>query len=299
VSGKVSALFPAEFLRQLEGLHLLARQIARGRMRAERRSLKRGAGLEFADYRPFSPGDDIRAIDWRVFARNRHLLLKLFEEEEDLHVHLLLDATRSMAWGSPPKFDAARQLAAGLAYLALSNLDRAGVTPLGPEPPAPWLPGRGRARFLLLLRYLESCPTTTGAYSLADGVGRWLATRPRRGLVLWISDAWGSTSEDAFLALDRLRYARHEIGFIQLRHPDEAGAGDLGEYELEEVETGERKTMIIDQAGAAAYRQVVESYEGRLNDYCRRHGIARLQADASESAVEILRRALLEGGFIR
>lgn len=297
-------LFPADFLKQLEGLHLLARQISRGRSRAERRSVKRGSGLEFADYRAFSPGDDIRAIDWRVFARNRHLLLKLFEEEEDLYVHLLLDCTESMAWGTPAKHDPARQLAAGLSYLALANLDRAGVTPLGPAEsesklPPPWAPSRGRARFLRLLRYLEGCNTLRGRSEMAGSVGRWLATRPRRGLVLWITDGWGETPDDLFLALDRLRYARHEVGLIQIRHADEGQAGELGEFAHEEVETGETRVLIVDRSAAKAYADAVSEYDARLDDYCRRHGIARLRADAGDSAIEVLRRALLSGGFVR
>ncbi|HWL51194.1 MAG TPA: DUF58 domain-containing protein [Chthoniobacteraceae bacterium] len=295
----MTELFAPAFLRKLEGLHLLARQIARGRMRAERRSVRRGSGLEFADYRPFSPGDDLRGIDWRVYARHRHLLLKLFEEEEDLHVHLLLDCTASMQWGDPPKFDLARRLAAGLAYLALANLDRAGIGPLGPHAQRPWTPSRGRAHFLPLLRYLEGCTTAAGPGELSANVTRWLATRPRRGLVLWITDAWGATAEDAFLALDRLRYARHEIALVQIRHPDELAAGELGEFEYEEVETGATKTMIVDRAAAAAYAQAVRAYEEELTRYCHRHGIPLLQALATEPAEEILRRSLLEGGFVR
>ncbi len=295
----MAELFPAEFLQQLETLHLLARQISRGRMRADRRSVKRGAGLEFEDYRPFSPGDDIRGIDWTVFARNRHLLLRLFEEEEDLHVHLLLDCTASMAWGTPEKFDPARQIVAGLAYLALANLDRAGVSTLGPIEQAPWSPSRGRARFLRLLRHLESLQTAAGTCDLAASVGRWLAGKPRRGLVLWVTDGWGTSTENIFDALDRLRYARHDIGIIQIRHADEGEIDELGDFEYEDVENGETKTMIVDRAAATAYREAVAAYEARLREYCRRHGIAHLRANAAESAVEVLRRSLHQGGFVQ
>lgn len=295
----MSELFPAEYLKQLEGLHLLARQISRGLMRAERRSVKQGAGLEFSDYRHFSPGDDIRAIDWKVFARHRHLLLKLFEEEEDLHVHLLLDCTASMQWGTPVKFDVARQLVAGLAYLALANLDRAGVTPIGPHTQTAWSPSRGRARFLRLLRHLEAMTTSSGQCGLATSVRSWLASRPRRGLAVWITDGWGVSEDDAFDALDRLRYARHDIGIIQLRHADETEAGELGEYEYDEVESGEVKPMIVDRTVAAAYRQAVAEYEERLRQYCRTHGIAHMRVDATEPAIEVLRRSLLNGGFVR
>lgn len=292
-------LFTADFLRQLEGLHLLARQISRGRLRAERRSVKRGSGLEFADYRGISPGDDIRSIDWNVYARSRHLLMKLFEEEEDLHVHLLLDATASMQWGKPAKFDRARQVVAGLAYLALSNLDRAGISPLGPVPQPLWAPGRGRARFLRLLRYLENCSASEGRFDLAGGIGKWLSNRPRRGLVIWVTDCWGSSPDDAFLAMDRLRYARHDIGIIQIRHEEECLAGELGEFELHEIESGDTRTLIIDRAMAEAYRKQVADYEHRLSDYCRRHGLAHLRADAAEDPVAVLRRTLFQGGFVR
>jgi uncharacterized protein (DUF58 family) len=266
-------------------------------MRAERRSLKRGAGLEFADYRGLSPGDDIRSIDWNVYARSRHLLIKLFEEEEDLYVHLLLDCTSSMQWGV--KFDRARQIIAGLSYLALANLDRAGIAPIGPVAQTAWAPGRGRARFLRLLRYLENCATVPGGFDLAEGVGKWLAGRPRRGLVIWVTDCWGSSLEDAFAAMDRLRYARHDIGIVQIRHEDECLAGDLGEFELHEVESGTTRTLIIDREMAAAYRKQVADYEQRLSEYCRRHGLAHLRADAGEDPVGILRRTLFQGGFVR
>lgn len=301
ISPTLKELFSAAFLAQLEGLHLLARQIARGRQRAERRSVKRGAGLEFADHRPFSPGDDLRSVDWAGFARTRHLFLKLFEEEEDLYVHLLVDATGSMQWGNPPKFDLARQLTAALAYLALANLDRAGVVCLGPQEAKPWAPGRGRARFLPLLRYLEAVetPDFTAANDLARPIARWLATSPRRGLVIWITDAWGNSLDDAFLALDRLRYARHDIAVIQIAHADEQQAGELGEFEYEETESGERKTLIVDRAAARAYEAAVLDYEARLSDYCRRHGIAFQRVDGSEPPVAVVRRLLLEGGFVR
>jgi len=266
-------------------------------MRAERRSVKRGAGLEFADYRGLSPGDDIRSVDWHVYARSRHLLLKLFEEEEDLYVHLLLDCTASMRWGI--KFDRARQIIAGLSYLALANLDRAGIAPLGPVSQASWAPGRGRARFLRLLRYLENCATGGGAFSLSDGVGKWLAGRPRRGLVVWVTDCWGSSLDDAFAAMDRLRYARHDIGIIQIRHAEECDAGEPGEFELVEMESGDTRTLVIDQEMAAAYRRQVADYERRLEDYCQRRGLAHLRVEAREEPAAILRRTLFQGGFVR
>ncbi|MFV0338338.1 MAG: DUF58 domain-containing protein [Chthoniobacterales bacterium] len=293
------SLFPEEFLKQLEGLHLLARQVIRGRMRAERRSLKRGAGLEFSDYRPFVSGDDIKSIDWAAFARSRHLLLKLFEEEEDLPVHVLLDASVSMDFGSPSKFDLARRLSAGLAFLALANLDRVGIALVGNPSLRNWAPSRGRAKFFQLLEYLRQTHTGGGAVPLADAVRLWLATKPQRGLVIWITDLYGRTLDDALLALDRIRYSRHEIGVIQIRAADELQAGNYGEFDLSEVESGEVRPVIIDRAVARAYEAKVEEYQERVARYCRRYGIALMVADAGESAADILKRSLLEGGFVR
>lgn len=298
-----SSLFDVDFLRQLEALSLAARQLTRGRDRAERRSARRGASVEFAGYRPFVAGDDLRHVDWKAYARWRQLVLKLFVEEEDLHVHLLLDCSASMAWGDPtPKFDHARRVVAGLAYLTLANLDRAAVVPLGVDRDAarrPWPPSRGRHRFLPLLRYLENCPTAPATpVSLADAVRRWTATGPRRGMALWVSDLWGNAPGDALAALDRLRHAGHETAVIQILDPSEGGAGDVGEYELEDVETGGLRTVVVDGRRRRDYRQRFTDYQEMVRRYCRQHALPLLQADTGTSVPDLLLRALREGGFV-
>src|SRR5436190_2516623 len=238
IATDVEELFDAAFLGRLESLSLLARQLVRSRQRSDRRSVQRGASVEFAEYRPFVSGDDWRYIDWNAFARWRQLVLKLFVEEEDLHVHLLLDCTRSMDWGTPVKFDYARQLIAGLAYITLANLDRAAVVPLGAEDYQLWPPARGRHRFLQLLRYLARCPLADSPTRLEDAARRWVATQPRRGMVIWAGDLFGADLEDALRALDRLRYSRHEIAVIQIRDRGESEAGEPGEDEVEDCEPG-------------------------------------------------------------
>ena len=298
----VDSLFDAAFLARLETLALAARRLAKGRQRAERRSHARGASVEFAEYRPFVTGDDWRHIDWHAYARWRQLVLKLFVEEEDLHVHLLFDCSRSMDWGHPRKFDHVRRIVAGLAYLTLANLDRAAAVPLGLDPgmyPA-WPPSRGRHRFLQLLRYLADCPLSNHGSppALADAARRWCAARPRRGLVLWVSDLWGASPEDAIHALDRLRHARHEVAVIQITDPDENSAGATGEFEIEDVETGALRTVIVDGRLAREYRVRFDAYQESLRRYCRQYQIPLLQADTSLPVAELLMRSLLEGGFV-
>jgi uncharacterized protein (DUF58 family) len=304
-------LFDASFLARLESLSLLARRIVSGQMRAERRSTRFGSSIEFAEYRPFVSGDDWRHIDWNAYARWRQLVLKLFVEEEDLHVHLLLDCTASMDWGetdtrengaAPVKFDYARRVVAGLAYITLANLDRAAIVPLGAERYEPWRPSRGKHRFLQLLRYLAHCPVaapTPEPKRLEDAVRRWLASQPRRGMVIWISDLWGADLDDALHALDRLRYARHDLAVIQVIAPGEADAGERGEYELVDEETGVLRKVIVDHRTRAEYRDRFAAYQASIRDYCRRHQIALIQTDTTVAEPDLLMQSLLQGGFVK
>lgn len=298
-SSDVEELFDAAFLSRLESLSLLARKIQRGSQRAERRSVQRGASIEFAEYRQFVNGDDWRFIDWNAFARWRQLVMKLFVEEEDLHVHLLLDCSASMQWGTPVKFNYARQVIAGLSYLALANLDRASISPIGAGGGANWPSGRGKHKFLPILRYLTACQTAVRPVRLEEEMRNWTATRPRRGLVVWVGDLWGADPQDALKALDRLRHARHDVAVIQVRDPGEAEAGLPGEYELEDCETGEIRRVIISPQMAREYRQRFEHYQETLQAYTRRHQLALLSADTRLAPADLLQRALLTGGFVR
>ena len=123
-------MFDAEFIKQLEYLSLLSKRMFRGQLLAQRRTKQTGGGIEFADHREYIPGDDLRYVDWNVYARHGDLLLKRFQEEEDLHVYILLDCSLSMDRAGSDgvnKFLMARQIAAALAYIALSDLDRVSV----------------------------------------------------------------------------------------------------------------------------------------------------------------------------
>ncbi len=299
IATSVDELFDAAFLGRLESLSLLARQLVRSRHRSQRRSVQRGASVEFAEYRPFVSGDDWRYIDWNAFARWRQLVLKLFVEEEDLHVHLLLDCTRSMDWGRPVKFDYARQLIAGLAYITLANLDRAAVVPLGAEDYQLWPPSRGRHRFLQLLRYLAHCPLADAPARLEDAARRWVATQPRRGMVIWCGDLFGADLQDALRALDRLRYSRHEVAVIQVRDRDESEAGEPGEYEVEDCETGAVEKVIVDSAMARRYRERFAEYQESIRRYCRTYRIPLLQVSTELSVADLITRSLMTGGFVK
>src|SRR5438552_4137988 len=152
------ALFSSDFLKKLEYLSLISRRVFRGQILAQRRTMQLGGGIEFADHREYTPGDDFRYLDWNLYARLDELLLKRFQEEEDLHVYFLLDCSRSMAFGNPPKFDFARQVAAALAYIALADLDRAAIIAFANDIVPDFPMTRGKDRILSLLKFLENLP---------------------------------------------------------------------------------------------------------------------------------------------
>src|SRR3954466_130271 len=120
-------LFDDEFLKKLEYLNVISKRLFAGQLRAERRTRKRGTGLEFADYRQYVPGDDFRHLDWKASLRLGRLILKLFEEEEDLPIYFFVDSSQSMDFGQPSKLDYAKRVAAALCYIGLANLDRVNI----------------------------------------------------------------------------------------------------------------------------------------------------------------------------
>jgi uncharacterized protein (DUF58 family) len=268
-------------------------------MKAERRSSVHGSSIEFAEYRPFTQGDDFRYIDWNAFARWRQLVLKLFVEEQDLYVHFLLDGTASMNWGDPVKFDYARQVVAGLGYLGLSNLDRVAVVPLGSEPMQWWLPSRGRDRFLPLLRYLAAVPVTGAGAQLETATRKWQAMKPRRGLVVLVSDLWGFDRGDALRAMDRIRYGRHELAVIQVMDEAEQTAGTPGEYELVDAEYGHRRKIILDRASAKEFDENYRHYQETIRTYCRRYRVPLLQINTKLPVFDLLLKSVQQGGFVK
>ena len=158
--GVAMPLFDSDFLKKLEYLSLVSKRVFRGSLLAQRRTTQLGSGVEFADHREYTLGDDFRYLDWNLFARLDELLLKRFHEEEDLHVYFLLDCSRSMAFGEPPKFDFARQVTAALAYIALADLDRVAIVAFAADIMADLPLTRGKGRILALLKFLENLRPT-------------------------------------------------------------------------------------------------------------------------------------------
>src|SRR3984957_5526757 len=229
------ALFDSDFLKKLEYLSLVSRRVFRGQLLAQRRTMQLGGGIEFADHREYTPGDDFRYLDWNVFARHDELLLKRFQEEEDLHVYILLDSSRSMAYGDPVKFDYARQVAAALAYIALADLDRVAVVAFAGDVVADFPLTRGKARILGLLKFLEGLEPQGTATDLERMARNVVHRGQRRGLAVVVSDLFDPNGFAR--GLDLLRHHRYEPHVVQLYDRREAEPDIKGDVELFDVES--------------------------------------------------------------
>lgn len=277
-------VFDEATLRQLEQLSLVAEQVRLGVLKGERRSQKRGSAITFADYRDYTPGDDLRRLDWNIYARLERPFIKLLEEEEDLAVHLLLDASASMAWpedatpvettssspaGATHKFRYALRLAGALGYMALVAHDQLSVTLLG-DPGRRWGPRRGHHNSLALFQFLES-GAAAGETHLNAALRDYALRAGRPGLVLLISDLLSPSGyQDGVTALQARGY---EVAMLHLLSPDEVEPPLMGDVKLLDVETGGMTEITLDGALAALYRRRVQTWLMETAAFCRQRGI--------------------------
>ena len=268
-------MFDAEFVKRLEYLSLLSKRMFRGQLLAQRRTVKTGGGIEFADHREYIQGDDLRYLDWNVYARHGDLLLKRFQEEEDLHVYVLLDSSLSMDRsdeGPVDKFTLARQIAAALCYIALSDLDRVSILAYDQRVRSSLPLTRGKDRILSLLRFLEGLTCSGERTDLQTVVGDFVQRAPRTGLALVISDLY---DQDGFRdGVDRLRYARFEPHVIQIHTAAEAEPDLLGDVQLVDCETGTERKVTVTERKLKQYKELFAAFVQDVENYCRFHGFS-------------------------
>jgi uncharacterized protein (DUF58 family) len=288
----MSALFDAEYLGRVEYLALLSRRAFDGALLARKRTKKLGSGVEFADHRAYTATDDYRYLDWQVFARHGTLLVKRFQEEEDLHVYIFLDCSRSMGAGGPPKFDYARRVAGALAHIALDDLDRVAVTTFAGRLLADFPPARGKGRLLTLLRFLEEQRVADGPTDLTAACRAFVHRSPRRGLVVLVSDLYDPAGVAP--ALDVLRHHRHDVRVVQLHAPEEAQPALRGDVELVDMETSAARRVTVNEAALRDYRRRFTAFQSELSGYCRRHSFASTSASTAEPFDDLVVRMMRE-----
>lgn len=286
-------------LRKLQRLRLVAPRIRPGLMRGDRRSSRRGSSIEFADFRSYVPGDDLRRVDWNVYARLDRPYLKLLEEEEDLAVYVLIDGSASMDWGVGPanKFLVARQLAAALVAIALSGGDRAYLGVLkGSRVDRDWGPSRSAATLPRALTFLQAL-APNGPTDLNGTLHSFLRTPRRPGLVVLISDLF---SPDGFSkGVQRLQRQGHDLDVIHLLAPEEMNPPLSGELRLVDVETGQPREVSITPGLLDLYEKHLSEWTGQLQQNCRRRGIRYVQCPSAVPWDRFVLYNLRQAGFLR
>lgn len=306
-------LFDEPFLRKLERLAVLSRQTMAGQMQGERRSPKRGQSVEFADFRPYTPGDDFRRIDWNAYARLERFFLKLFVEEEDLTVHLLLDTSRSMDWGQPDKLRYAQRAAGALGYVALAGLDRVTVTALGTKDRKDGnlgylAPHRGKGQAMTLFAFLQSL-TAQGHINLGTRLQAYAAASTRPGPLILFSDLFDTTpqsdnsgtfrSSTCADGLNALAARGFEVTILHILAPDEVKPDLSGDLKLLDSETKAAVEITADYDLLQRYHDGLAAWQEELRRFCGAWGMHYVQVETSVPLEELLFAWLRRQGVLR
>jgi uncharacterized protein (DUF58 family) len=261
-----SGLLSAEFLGQLERFALISRRSFRGRVKGERRSPRKGSSVEFSDYRAYGVGDDLRYVDWNIYGRLDRLYLKLFVDEEDLCLNLLVDASASMEFGAPSKLEYAARLAGALGFVGLVNLERVGVSVLRDRMAEGWSPARGRSQVLPLMDFLGRL-RPGGRTALGEGLAQYALRAREAGVAVLISDLMDPAGYER--GLKALLERRFDIHVIHVLASEEMNPSFGGDLRLLDAETGETRDLTLDGEAQRVYRQRLREFLEGAERFCR------------------------------
>jgi len=259
-------VFDEAFLRQLGRLLLLMKAPVRGGLKGGRRSVKRGQSVEFADYRDYTMGDDLRQLDWNVYARLERLFVKLFVEEEDVTITLLVDASASMTAGRPQKLLFAKRAAAALGYIGLASEDRVVVSVLSGRIARRHRSLRGSGRVFRLLSLLSRVAASDGQTDLLAATRHAGAQLSGRGVVVLISDLLDPNAERV---VRELAATGSELIILHLLSPEELDPILEGDLRLVDTETGEGVDVTVDLATVEAYKARLAGWQASLAELAR------------------------------
>ncbi|MGC4004199.1 MAG: DUF58 domain-containing protein [Pirellulales bacterium] len=291
----LESLLDARLLTQLERLELTTRKIFRGRLKGERRSKRKGNSVEFADFRNYVPGDDLRFIDWNTYARLDRLFLKMFLEEEDLHVFCLIDASRSMSFGDPSKLRYAKQLAAALSFIGLTRADRIKIETVGQplRTQSPILRGRRSVtRMLAQLKTIEADQNVP----LETGVKNFCLRNSGRGILVVMSDLLDKNGyRDAFKYLVGRDM---DVYVIQILSPAEIEPEIVGDLRLVDCEDADMAEITVSAPLLARYKQTVAAFIEEARTYCVKRGMNYLFARSDLPVEELVLKYLRGRGLV-
>ncbi len=281
---------------QLERLELVTRKVFRGRMKGERRSRRKGQSVEFADFRQYVPGDDLRSLDWNLYARLDKLIIKLFLEEEDLHFFTLIDASLSMDFGSPTKLQYAKQLAAALGFVGLIRTDRVRIETLGQDPHQQGPVLRGRRSVWRMLDYLDGIQAGEST-SLAQGVKNFCIRNTGKGIVVLISDLMDKNGYEA--ALRYLVSRQMDVYVIHVLSQEELDPDVKGDLKLVDCEDQDIAEITVSAPLLAKYKSTLNAFVSGAQEFCNRRGMNYLLANNQTPVKDLIGSYLRRRGLVR
>lgn len=303
-------LLEAEFLRKLERLSVNVDRAPTARMQGERRSNRRGASLEFADYREYAAGDDLRYVDWKAYARLERLFVKLFIAEEDLGIHLLLDSSESMNFAGPSgsepmqtnKFHFARRAVAALGYVGLLRYDRVGVSSFAQggvmdrvkmSRRTPTL--RGRRAVPELFGYLQSIQPG-GRTDFSTALQDYARRAQTPGVCVVVSDFMDPHWEKGIKALLARRF---QVVLLHVLSPEETNPTLSGDLRLVDSETGDVREVSVTPELLNRYKVALDSFCGRMETVATKYGMEYLRTTTDAPVEELLLTTLRKSGLLR
>jgi uncharacterized protein (DUF58 family) len=289
-------LLESGFMSRLDQLDLISRKIMSGKMKGERRSKRRGQSVEFADFRNYVPGDDLRFIDWNIYARLDKLFVKLFLEEEDLALHVIIDTSASMNYGTPDKLRYAKRVAAALGYIGLVNYNRVNVVAISNGVVAETGGMRGRRNVSRLLQFVDTLQPS-GTSDFAQACRKFLLTAKSKGVCVVLSDFFDKSGFENGLRF--VASGKFDFFAIQLLSPQEIDPTQLkGDLKLKDIEDGDMAEVSITQPLLKRYKSNLNAYCLSLKDYVTRRGGVYLMSSTQVPFDTLVLNYLRERGLL-
>ena len=297
---RVDDLIDSRLMARLERLDVVSRKIFSGRVQGERRSRRRGMSVEFADFRPYVHGDDLRFVDWNIYGRLDRLFMKIFLEEEDLSLMIAVDTSASMDWGNPNKFEYARRLAMALGYIGLVNHNRVSLCSFGETGGLQRLSNmRGRRRTREMGEWLLQLEPG-GEGTFGEAMKSVAHSRLGRGVMVVLSDFLFKEGYEK--GLRAVAGRGFDVFGVQMLAPEELDPGAKGlsgDLKLVDIEDGEETEVTVSQKVLSGYRETLNRYCGALREYCVRRDITHMLVDTSTDLDVLLMEYFRKRGLLR
>ncbi len=292
----MNALLSPVLTKRLANFKLTSKQIVRGGHKGERRSQRLGSSLEFSDYRLYSPGDDLRQIDWNTFARTNKFYIKRFLDEQELSVSVYLDCTKSMGIVKG-KWLRAKQLAAACSFLTLANADRLRFTPIA-SPSNTYPDTKGKAMINHVIDFIDQVSIASDV----ERFGQQLLHKSRAGkkgsLTILISD-FLDDPDNLFSALKQMQARHQQVLLLQVVLPEEMNPDYVGDLQLIDIETTKYREVSMSQKVIDQYKQLFENHTNQIKSFCQKRGMELIVCPTSQSVEETVFSTLMHKGWLR